>query len=135
MTREGVIPTKEEGRRMGAVVRAVEQRPWYQKDAKKRQRRNRRESGGGAEIIMFQLGSQPFVYGEECTTCNATVLLEGCGLSVGSSVQVVDEAGCFFDVPESLLSGKTGFATKMKGGGTYGQSCQWVVVWMCCVEG
>lgn len=47
MTREGVIPTKEEGRRMGAVVRAVEQRPWYQLERKKRNRRNR--SSGGAD--------------------------------------------------------------------------------------
>lgn len=129
MTREGVIPTKEEGRRMGAVVRAVEQRPWYQKDARKRQRRNRRTSAGGAEIVLFEIDG--FVYGQECEACNAQVIMEGCETSAGSSIEVVDEMGCFFNIPEDMLVGKRGMATKMKGSGGY-DGCQWVVFAMCC---
>lgn len=89
--------------------------------------------GGSAEVVIFQFES--FSYGLECAACNATVLLEGCGVNVGASITVYDELGCFFDVPEALISGVKGFAMKMKSSDPYDAGCRWVVTYMCCAEG
>jgi len=84
MTREGVIPTKEEGRRMGAVVRAVEQRPWYQLERKKRQRRSRSSGASGTDTTTS-------------TPCGCEFVSEGTvdclGTADSPNTYVVDDLG------------------------------------------
>jgi len=88
-------------------------------------------AGGGADIVLFEITG--FAYGQECEACNATVIMEGCNTNAGDSIEVSDEAGCFFDVPEEILEGQRGFAVRMKDPSGY-EGCKWVVMSMCCTE-
>lgn len=85
----------------------------------------------GTDIVLFEIDS--FVYGLECEACNATVIMKGCNTTAGESIEVYDEAGCFFDVPEEILEGQRGFAVRMKDPSGY-EGCKWVVMSLCCTE-
>jgi len=97
MTREGVIPTKEEGRRMGAVVRAVEQRPWYQLFRKNRERRNRQNSTGAGTGTSSPCGCDFLSEGSvDClgtADSPTTYVVDDLG-PLGTNVELTFDASC-----------------------------------------
>lgn len=126
---DGVIPSKEFNEQLKRTVRENLRR---ERGRQPRQGRWHKKKSSHTGIVLFEIDS--FVYGLECEACNATVIMKGCNTTAGESIEVYDEAGCFFDVPEEILEGQRGFAVRMKDPSGY-EGCKWVVMSLCCTEG
>lgn len=70
------------------------------------------------DMVVFEVDG--FVRGQEHETCNAKVIM---GAHAGAGIEVVDEIGRFFNIPENFLVGNRGVALDMSG--------QWVVCALC----
>lgn len=100
-------------------------------------------AGGGADIIQFRPTDVCEGIGFSCDCVTAVVATSSCGsgLSPGDEVQVWDQSGGWFKMPEELLFNSIGWAHKVKVTEEEQYSlpfpigdCRWVVLNMDCVE-
>jgi hypothetical protein len=83
--------------------------------------------GGGAEIVSFTISSASC----ETGTAEASVTRVACGLSspsVGDSINLIDDDGCYLLGDNALLIGRNGKAVRMEGD----YECGWYIISLCC---
>jgi hypothetical protein len=85
------------------------------------------EGNGGSEIVSFTISSASC----ETGTAEASVTRIACGLaspSVGDSIHLIDDDGCYLLGDNALLIGRKGKAVRMEGD----YECGWYIISLCC---
>lgn len=90
-------------------------------------KKRRTTSGSSLQIVSFTLTSA------DCSTGTAEAVIRRIqcgetGLTVGDSISLVDDDGCYLLGDNDLLVGRNGKAVKMEGD----YDCEWCIISLCC---
>lgn len=83
--------------------------------------------GGGADIVFFVI-VDPNCAEQTATASVTAIACSASSVSVGDTIDLIDEMGCHIVGAEESLVGRAGCATKIAGG-PYG--CEWAIMSLC----